>query len=140
MEKNVDSLILMNRLSKDAKVKLKLEGDWYWVNYSTVIYPIPLGWLFRNEYDSRSQYSDKLVILELTNVYLCTTHDSSYIEEIPPGWQTICQFNINGNLEISENDALPKYHDVLYYLDGTQKIYPFTKAEMREKQIKTVLE
>ena len=133
MEKVVDSLVLMSRLSKDVKVKLKLDGEWYFVDYSPVIYPIPLGWLFRNEYDSRSQYSDNVIILELTNVYLYTTHENSIIEEIPPGWQTICQFNINGNLEIRESGTFG-------YSEGAMHIYPFTKAEMREKQIKSVIE
>lgn len=115
--------MILSRLSNVAKFTLKLEGEWYYLDYSLLIeYPIPLGWLFRNNSNT---------ILELTNVHLHFVN--SYIKEIPTGYSTICQFNIKGELNIGESDTWK-------HTSSSQVIYPFSKAEMREKQIKSILE
>jgi hypothetical protein len=115
-------ILLMCKLCKDIKDEFNLEGDWYFLSYSSVPYPIPLGWLFRN---------DSNVILKLTNVHL--QFKNSFVKEIPPGWKTICQFDIKGEINIGESDTWKRVND-------SQIIYPFSKAEMREKQIKSVIE
>jgi hypothetical protein len=92
MEQNVEldshpQIVLMCKACKDIKDEFNLEGDWYFLSYSSVSYPMPLEWLFRN---------DSNVILKLTNVHL--QFKNSFVKEIPPGWKTICQFDIKGEI------------------------------------------
>lgn len=115
--------MILSRLSNAAKDTLEIKGEWYYLDYALIANPIPLGWFFRNNSNS---------ILELTNVHL--HYANSYIKEIPIGYSTICQFNIiKGELNIEEGDNWTP-------ISSSQVIYPFSKAEMREKQIKSVIE
>lgn len=114
-------LIIQARVAKKVREKLNLEDNWFFVSYSPFTSPrIPIGWLFSDENGNT---------IELANIRL--QYDNSYLKEIPAGWQTICQFY--GDIDIFEADTWN-------WNDFSIKIYPFTIAEMREKQIKSVID
>jgi hypothetical protein len=121
MEK--EYLVIQGRVSNSIKEHFNLEKDnWFFVSYSP--FAIPIGWLFHDE---------KGNTLELVNIHL--QFNKSYVDKIPTGWKTICQFNIDIDIRETETWALGNVID-----KHTIKIYPFTKAEMREKQIKSIIE
>ena len=127
MEK--EYLVIQGRVAKNIRKPI-WEDNCFFVSHSPLT--IPIGWLFHDE---------KGNILELVKVYMQedlffqyekAIQEDLYLKEIPKGWSSICQFN--GDIDIDEINGWEYKEEII------KKIYPFTKAEMREKQIKSIIE